>query len=77
MAPVHLFSIKKEAQADGKIVVLEDFEGEGEAVSVSLRALIGDKKSPKEKKEEEGCCGKHKKCNRISDARRIPKGGKK
>lgn len=53
-------------------VVLENFEGDGEAVSVSLRVLIGDKRSPKEKKEEEECCGKHKNCKRIpDDARRI------
>lgn len=59
-------------------IVSEDFEGEGKAVPVSLRALIGDKKSPKEKKEDE-CCGKHKSCKRVSDARRITimkKGGK-
>lgn len=52
-------------------VVLENFEGDGEAVAVSLKALIGDKKLPKERKEEE-CCGKHEKCNRVSHARRNP-----
>lgn len=64
---------------DDRIVVLENFEEEGEAIPASLRALIGDKRSPKEKKEGE-CCGKHGNCKRIlDDARRIrgiKKGGK-
>lgn len=51
--------------------VLEDLEGNEEAIA-SFRTFTSDKKSPKEKKEEE-CCGKHKEgCRRVPDARRIP-----
>ncbi|MCR4322774.1 MAG: hypothetical protein NUV61_01670 [Candidatus Azambacteria bacterium] len=62
---------------DQKTVVLEDFEGDGEAVTVSLKALIGDHKSPGKKEEE--CCGKHQECKRTPDAHKNPtgKGGKK
>lgn len=49
-----------------EMIVLENFEGDGEAAPVSLKALIGDKKPLKEKKEEE-CCGKHKNCKHTSN----------
>jgi hypothetical protein len=44
---------------------------------ISCRTSL-DKKTAKEKKEEE-CCGKHKECKCLNDARRIPsiKGGRK